>query len=178
MESLQTLLMRWLNSLRNYLRINRGKGQVTKSEGYALSPNDMVSRFIYSSSAFSKQHSRVKPGAFNPEPHPKLSVLHSTGLCDKEVWKCGQQTLGTQRGRTKIHCRADLAVEKFIAKKLQAIRDDDPFERHTSVVGWPRNADPDQQKAEIKAICLELSQDPEIRVVLPVAPITKDSSII
>ncbi|HUY81495.1 MAG TPA: hypothetical protein VMU92_07210 [Acidobacteriaceae bacterium] len=168
--------MRWLSSLRNFLRVNGEKTEAQKSEGYELEPHDLVSRFIYSSRAFSAQHGFAKPGAFNPEPYSKLSVFHSTGLSDKEIWGNGRKTLSAQRGRDKIYCRADLSVAIFISHLLKVIRDDDPFERHTSVVGWPNNANPDQRKADVKAICLELSQDPEVKLVIPQKPITKDDS--
>lgn len=171
MKFLQMLLMRLLNSLRNFLRINWGMKEAHTSEGYELKPHDLVSRFIYSSGAIRKQHSTAKPSAFNPEPHPKLSVLHSTALSDEEIWKFARQTLGTQRGRDKIYGRADLFVASLIANRLKAIRDEDPFERHTSVVGWPQNNDPNQRKADIKAICLELSQDPNTRVFIHEPPI-------
>lgn len=171
MESPRTLLMRWLNSLRNYVRIKRQKKETPKSEGYELKPHDLVSRFFYSSRAFSKQHNCAKPGAFSPEPHPKLSVVHSTSLGNEGIWKCARQTLGTQRGRDRIYGRADLSVSSLIANKLKAIRDDNPFERHTSVIGWPQNDDPNQRKTDIKAICLELSQNPDTRVFILDPPI-------
>lgn len=158
--------MRWLNSLRNYLRIKGRQKSVSTSEGYELGPRDLVSRFIYSSKTLIKSQGRVRPSAFSPEPHPKLSVLHSSGLEDHEVWKCGQRTLGTKRGRDKIYGRADITVGKLIAQELKAIRDDDPFERHTSVVGWPQSDDADRRKADIKAICLELSQDADTKVFI------------
>lgn len=171
MEFLQTLLMRWLNSLRSYLRIKGRARPGATSGGYELRACELVSRFIYSRSAFSKENNRIRLGAFIPPPDSKLSVLHSSGLQEQEIWESARQTLRTQIGREKVYGRADLVVRELIDRKLKAIRDDDPFERHTSVVGWPQNADPDQRKADIKALCLELSQDTDTRVLILDSPI-------
>jgi hypothetical protein len=99
--------------------------------------------------------------------------VHSTGLPDRDVWEIGIQTLGTQPGRDKIHGRADVPVRVLAKEKLRAIRDDNPFKRHTSVVGWPKPADPDEGKQLRKQICLELSQNPEIKLAIPDNPVTR-----
>lgn len=120
----------------------------------------------------STQHARPKPGAFSPSPHDELSVVHSTGLGDGDVWKIGALTLGTEPPRDKIHGRADIPVKTLVERKLRAIRDDNPFTRHTSVVGWPDSADLDERKQERKQICLELSQDLRVKLVIPDSPTT------
>jgi hypothetical protein len=118
-------------------------------------------------------HARPKPGAFDPSPHNKLSVVHSTGLPDREVWGIGTRTLGVQPGRDKIHGRADVPVKALVEQKLRTIRDDKPFKRHTSVIGWPETADADLRKQQLKETCLKLSQDPDIKLVIPGSPITQ-----
>lgn len=113
--------------------------------------------------------SRPKPAAFDPSPHDELSVVHSTGLTNDEVWKIGSRTLGTEPGRTTIHGRADATVRALMEKKLRALRDDNPFDRHTSVLGWPSSTDPNETKQLRKQICLELSQHPEVTLAIPPA---------
>jgi hypothetical protein len=66
-------------------------------------------------------------------------------------------------------------VKAFIERKLRAIRDDSPFERHTSVIGWPESSDPDERKQQRMLICLELSQDPEVRLLIPEKPIIRSA---
>jgi len=166
----------WVGSLLSRLSRVSFRRRPQSSE-HELASQESVSRFIYSSSAFSRLHGRPKPAAFNPEPYQTLSVVHSTDLTENDIWRISKLTLGTQRGREKVYGRADLRVEKLIAQKLKAMRDDRPFERHTSVIGWPKDTDPNQQKADIKAICLELSHDPEVKLVLPQSPITVVSEI-
>jgi hypothetical protein len=117
---------------------------------------------------------RPKPEAFYPPQDNQLSVVHSTGLLDNEVWEIGRlHALGTQAGRDKIHGRADVPVLALVEKSLRAIRDDNPFQRHTSVVGWPDPNNPDERKQQLIGICLELSQDQDVRLVIPVSPIAR-----
>lgn len=135
----------------------------------------MVARFIYSLRHISKQQRRPKPVVFYPPPDSQLSVAHSTGLQDHEVWEISALTLGTQPGRDKIQGRADLPVRAFVEKKLRAIRDDEPFERHTSVIGWPEPGDLDERKQQRLLICLELSLDPDVKLVIPESPIIRST---
>jgi hypothetical protein len=103
----------------------------------------------------------------------ELSVVHSTGLTDEEVWAISEQTVGTGPGRSKIYGRADIPVRSIIEVRLRALRDDNPFERHTSVIDWPLGSDGNDAKAQWLQICLELSDDPRVSLLLPVVPITK-----
>jgi hypothetical protein len=139
---------------------------------YDLGGGEVVARFIYSRRNLSNSTLRPKPTAFDPSPYHELSVAHSTGLTDEQIWEIGSRTLGTQPGRTTIHGRADVTVRALIEQQLRALRDDDRFARHTSVVGWPSSADPDQDKQRRKQICLELSQHPDVILAVPVIPIT------
>jgi hypothetical protein len=134
----------------------------------------LVSRFIYHERRISKLHARPLPEAFFPPPDDELSVVHSTGLADCEVWEIGRQhALGDQPPRDKILARADLPVRALIERKLRAMRDDNPFQRHTSVIGWPKSTDPDQRKQQHKLICVELSNDPSVKLVIPESPIVR-----
>lgn len=101
---------------------------------------------------------RPKPGAFSPEPYKELSVAHTTGLPHAEIWAIARLTLTTERRRDKVYARADVPVAELIRKKLTTIRDDDPFERHTLVKGWPDSTDPTERKELLKQITLELRQ--------------------
>lgn len=87
------------------------------------------------------------------------------------MWRIGVLTLTTAQGRNKIHGRADVPVYAFTEKRLHVVRDDNPFERHTSVTGWPQTIDDDETKQQWKQICLELSLHPEVKLVVPELPI-------
>ena len=173
MRYLRQLFRPWLNSLRSRSKKtgNEHSERSEKSTPKVLAPNERISRFLYSKSTFSLSNKRVKPGAFFPPPDLSLSAIHSTGVQELNVWSIGRKTLGTQPGRNTIYGRADLPVESLIAQKLRAIRDDNPFERHTSVVGWPQDPDKERQKEDIKAICLEISLDSKVRFVAADPPV-------
>lgn len=143
---------------------------------YELSAAELVARFIYSERRINKRLAKPTPDAFYPPPDNELSVVHSTGLPDRDVWAIGRMhTLGTQSGRDAIHGRADVPVNALIERRLRAIRDDNPFERHTKVVGWPEPSNPDERKQQRKLICLELSQDLSVKLIIPDSPIIRSA---
>ena len=148
-------------------------GKPSSVDSFELAANELVTRFIYHHSQINKPQTRLLRGAFDPGRYDELSVVHSTGLPDTDVWEIGKLTLGTQIGRDKIRGRADVPVKALIRNKLRAIRDDKPFKRHTSVVGWPNPDDPDQKKQQRIDICLKLSQDPDVKLFIPESPITR-----
>ena len=78
-------------------------------------------------------------------------------MADRAIWELSKLTLGNGPGRDKVYARADLDVADVLLHQLQALRDDDPFERHTNVVGWPQMSDLAEQKALWLQIALELS---------------------
>jgi hypothetical protein len=174
MRFLQALFSRWVSWLGPLLRgrsaEHKGKAPIVSRE---LTAGELVARFIYSQRQISKSHGRPKPAVFDPPPDDKLSVVHSTGLSDRDVWEIGRLTLRNQPGREKIHGRADMPVKALIDRKLRATRDDNPFKRHTSVTGWPEPADRDERKQQRVQICLELSQDPDVKLVIPESPIIR-----
>jgi hypothetical protein len=173
------LMMGFLNQLRmrcpNWLvkllqRIRRADtvSQVPRE----LTSAEVVTRILYSKKRFSIQLMRPKPNAFDPTPYSELSVIHVTGLSDPTIWEIAEKnTMRSAPGRNTIYARADVPVEQFRKQKLQAIRDDKPFNRHTSVVGWPPIADMNERKERWKEICLALSESPEVKLAIPPTPI-------
>ena len=131
---------------------------------------------LYSKNQFSRQKNRPKPAAFDPSPNTSLSVVHITRLSDGGTWELARNTLGSQPGRDKIYARVDIPVAQLIKQNLRAIRDDMPFVRHTSVLGWPSIADPNERKERWKEICLALSEGPELLLVIPATPIVRLAS--
>lgn len=129
-----------------------------------LGADETVARFIYSTNHYAASKRRVKPTAFDPTPHPELSVAHSTGLSDPEIWRLARQTLTLDTVRTAVYARADIRVAEFLAIKLKTIRDDHPFERHANVSGWPEIADQNERKRTWKGLALRLADKSELQV--------------
>lgn len=119
----------------------------------------------------------MRQGVFLPPPDLILSVAHTTGVSEPEVWGLAKHTLGTQPGRDAVYARVDLPVRVFSSQRLRTLRDDIPFVRHTSVVDWPRHDDPDQQKEVLKQVCLEISQSVEVKLVVAAQLITRTTAI-
>jgi hypothetical protein len=130
-----------------------------------LGPQEMVSRFIYTEKNIKKSEKRPRPNAFEPPDDRQLSTAHSTGLSNESIWLLARNTLGPSR--RKVFARADLLVRDLTEHELRAVRDNDPFERHTIVVGWPDSADADDRKAKTKEICLALCHAPSVNLVVP-----------
>jgi len=102
----------------------------------------------------------------------KLSGIHVTDLADSAIWETAEKnTMRNEPGRDVIYARADVPVEQFLKQELRAIRDDQPFNRHTSVEGWPDIPDTNERKERWKEICLGLSESPDVKLVIPRAPI-------
>jgi hypothetical protein len=136
-----------------------------------LADTELVTRFIHESNKIAKGGPipRVKPGAFQPPPDLMLSTAHVTQLGEAEVWAIGRRTLNPRR--RKLYGRADLRVAEYEKGSLIASRDNDEFERHTVVTGWPNPSDPDARKPAILAVCLELCHADSINVVALDEPI-------
>lgn len=100
-------------------------------------------------------------------------MAHTSGLRDAEIWEVGRQTLSGEPGRERIYGRADVPVWSLMDVRLRALRDDEPFRRHTSVVDWPIGTDANETKALWKQITLDLSEDLRISLVLPATPIAQ-----
>jgi hypothetical protein len=135
-----------------------------------------VSRLLYTKNHFSRPSNRPKPAAFDPSPYNELSTIHTTGLRHAAVWEVAVSALRDRPGRDQIHARADIPVDELLERKLRAVRDDDPFTRHTLVLGWPEVAEPNQRKEQWKEICLALSQCPRVHLVIPPSPIARPTT--
>jgi hypothetical protein len=133
-----------------------------------LTPDEVVTRFIYTNSNIQKTKARPKPGVFYPPRTMDLSVVHSSGLSHREIWEIAERTRGNQPCRDTIRGRADIPVQSLADVKLRALRDDKPFKRHTCVIDWPIGSDENDAKALWNQICLTLSEDIRISLVLPV----------
>ncbi len=57
-----------------------------------------------------------------------------------------------------MYARGDVNTSELVRHDLKAIRDDDPFERHTVIIGWPAIDDLAERKERWLEIALHLSQ--------------------
>lgn len=115
-----------------------------------VSSEEPLSRYLLQSGHFSRQHRRVKPNAFLPEPiRLATSVFRTDGLPEAEIWRIGQAYVAGPTGRT-LYGRAEVVVSQVEATGLRVNPDNVP-ERHAEIVGWP------QRKDERLALAQELA---------------------
>lgn len=135
-----------------------------KPSALDLGPEEIVSRFIYTKKNITSEK-KPRPNAFEPPEDRQLSTAHCTNLSNDNIWLLARKTLGPNR--RKVFARVDLSVRHLIEQELRAIRDDNPFERHTVVIGWPDSPDANERKAKTKEICLALCHAPSMNLELP-----------
>ena len=104
-----------------------------------LEPQEVLSRFIFSSKDFSAPQNRVKHGAFLPSKEPlETSVSRTVGLGLAEVQAIG--TLVGESRATALKAWGDVVVEDVLAIGL-GVRPDAIPERHAAIIGWPELKD-------------------------------------
>jgi hypothetical protein len=100
-----------------------------------ISPNEVVARYLLSSSDFTVNAPRVKARALEPSPVDKYtSVFRIDGLADDEIWNMGTILVAEPRGR-RVHARADITVSNILRSNL-SVQPDEPPVRHALISGW------------------------------------------
>ena len=122
-----------------------------------VSSEEPLSRYLLQSGHFSRQHSRVKPNAFLPEPRGlATSVFRTYGLTETEIWEIAGAHVSGPTGRP-VYGRADILASQVEATGLRVNPDNVP-ERHANIVGWP------QRKDEQLALAQELAAAAVLRL--------------
>lgn len=128
-----------------------------------MGADERVARFLFSKSDFSAPKKRAKPSAFDPSPHDELSVGHISGLDAPAIWAMGD-VVRKLLGRSALLARADLDVSDVLTRRLKSVRDDNPFQGHTNVVGWPPIADANERKRVWKGIATHLASKSKLEI--------------
>ena len=105
-----------------------------------VSPDEKLTRFIFSKSHFSVQKREVKFRAFIPKG-TDISVYRISDLSEPEVWEIGRKYV--QRDKRSIKARADLLAEVAYENDLKIIPDTtSPDNRHANITPLhPRERD-------------------------------------
>ena len=119
----------------------------------AVTPEEPLARFLYSSGWFSRQNSIVKQAAFLPDRQQRLSVFRSCEMTETALWQLGNQD---PSGRN-LHGAGIIIAREVEPTSLRLDPNDVP-PRHTNIVGWPAGKD------EQKSLALHLSS--KARLVL------------
>jgi len=113
-----------------------------------------LARYLFQSGHFSARNARVKPAGFNPGRRGELSVADVEGLSDPDRWEIGA-TVAELQGRP-VKARADFSDSVLTDLPLSFLRDDDPFDRHGNITGWPTGKD-DEARLRRKELAVVLA---------------------
>jgi hypothetical protein len=133
------------------------KANKKKNLEVSLAPVDtaqeILSRYVLSSSQYRKTDVYVKASAFLPAPHPdtgfETSVFRTNTLSEHQIWQLGAEQLPDRT----IYCRADLDQNAVMdIQPLRVAAETSTHPLHSIIVGWP------QEKHAQKLLALQLEQ--------------------
>ena len=109
-----------------------------------VQPQEMLARYIFSQSQFSKTQGRIKAGAFLPPRNLELSVTRHRDASEAKVWALGIDA--AQQSERTLHGRADTLALTYQSQELRTNADPQPENpNHAIVVGWPEDDKPAQK---------------------------------
>lgn len=112
---------------------------------FNAAPGERLSRFLTDRDHYSIAKGIVRHTAFSPPKNQRLSVYHTTGVSDAEIWNIGDRYVAPARG--PILARADVNSQVIYENGLEVVVTGDPHPLHADVINW----DPDRRKARLQA---------------------------
>lgn len=141
---------------------------------YEIVGREQISRLLFQSGNFSRQKKVVKASAFQPPPDGQLSVAHTQGLSEPEILDIARLVLEQRRlqnPNASYYGRADFLASEVLnavgstpgleAMEIRIIRDDEGFEGHSTIRGWPADENACDLAASIIAARCKLKLLPE-----------------
>jgi len=117
--------------------------------------DELLTRFIYSSTDFAITKRVVKPRAFLPESNGETSVFRISNVSNEAIWAIGN-SIRTVRSKARgdITC----ALPKNLGLKVKSAPEkDNP--RHAVIEGWPEHANDKLRKDERLMLATLLSKE-------------------
>ena len=109
-----------------------------------IPPAEPLSRFIFSSSHFSRENLRVKHNAFMPATDGRTSVFRTIEMEQTTIWSIGEK-IAAERTQT-LHARGDILASDIFKAKL-AVVPSEPPPRHANIQDWPAEKSAQKLKA-------------------------------
>ena len=134
-----------------------------------VSPDEKITRFIFSRGDFSQQNRTVKFKAFMPPRNSEIRALYNKDLSvyrisalsdsdeefsDDKVWEIGREYVQTA-GRT-LKARANLSVDNVYQNNLEVVSAPYPHKRHANITPFPADRTACQRIATKLALTSEL----------------------
>lgn len=119
-----------------------------------ISPDEILSRYIFNKKYFSIEKNIVRYNTFMPNPkNGETSVFRTSELDDDKIWDIGK-VLEKLRDKTNIG-RTDIIASVVLSKNLEIIPSEPP-PLHADIKNWPN------EKSEQKLIAMELAQESKL----------------
>lgn len=115
-------------------------------------PEETLARALFSDNQFNTIG--PKYSAFLPSSTDKTSVFRQCDL-DANLLRAACEAAAAGHGKPAKRV-AITKVSHVLAQRLSVLPSEPP-PRHADIVNWPKNPDPERQKADRRAIALELA---------------------
>jgi len=100
-----------------------------------VSPQETVTRYIFSKRHYAKERERVKYPAFLPK-NGETSVFRIANLSDNQIWHIGEHDVAAISSRA-LHARGDIVASDVFDEDLEIKPDTRKHRLHANIVGWP-----------------------------------------
>lgn len=119
-----------------------------------ISPQEAVTRFIFSESHYAKTTGRVKYPVFLPKKG-ETSVFRICKLNDTQIWDIGDNYVAPSSSRT-LYARGDIVASDVFDENLTIKPDTRKHKLHANIVGWPL------EQAKIKLLTTNLADKAQL----------------
>ncbi len=124
-----------------------------------VAANELLARFIVSSSQIRKSDHTVKPDAFMPHPRVETSLTRHRETTVEEIWLEGERVAAIRQAT--LHGRADVRTSAFIDEDLTVEAKPLPENpNHADAIGWPTDKPAQKMKATEISLKSELVYKP------------------
>jgi hypothetical protein len=115
------------------------------AEASAVADDELLARFVLSSSHFRSKDQTIKPDAFMPHKvRLDLSLTRHLGLTALEIWEIGAGIANSRQPSCTLYGRGDIIARSFTDVALRIEPTPAP-KNHVNIIGWP--ADKAAQKS-------------------------------
>jgi len=135
-----------MNFLRRLLATLAGffRRSGSHSSAQSQTPDNPLTRYIFSKNHFSKVKNCVKAAAFLPPADRKLSVQEISDLSASEIWEIGK-SVGAAKGRN-LKARGDFLTHVAFTNGLR-VEVDEPPRGHRNITGWSEVASESERES-------------------------------
>jgi hypothetical protein len=118
-------------------------GAYFKNKPGLVSPEENLTRYIFSDRHFKRVKGVVEYAAFMPDPRGETSVFRTSNLDAAAIWEIGDRIVASTRKRLVL-ARADLVARFVFEASLRVAPAPISHRLHANIIGW--SSDRSKQK--------------------------------